>query len=114
VQESQLTKLCLAIAILGIAILFLLQYSTRPKSVLISQINRNMLDETITTKGIITNIQQTPGLYIITLTQNSNSIPIIVIKSQEIKFSKEIHVTGTIAVYNNQLEILAKEIKNVS
>jgi len=89
----------------------LLQY--KPPEILISQINPSYIDKEISTKGTIQSISQTPGLYILTLKQNNSTIPVIIFREQNLTFSNQIKVLGMVSQYNNKLEILAKEIKNV-
>src|SRR3989344_3845411 len=104
-QEPTLTKFCLAIAIIGIIILYFISQSTQPPSLLIKDIDNSWLDKDITTTGTIKRIESTPGLYIVTLEQNSRSITVVVFKEEggclkDLNPKKEIsrmEVTGKVA-----------------
>ncbi|HLC57714.1 MAG TPA: OB-fold nucleic acid binding domain-containing protein [Candidatus Nanoarchaeia archaeon] len=115
-QESSLIKLSFLIALTGIFLLFIILKTSQPPEILIQNINPSMIDSYVKVKGTITNIHQTPGLYILTLKQNQASIPVVIFKEQNITFTNQpqLEVTGIVSQYKNQLEILAKEVKLIN
>jgi len=115
-KESTLLKLSLASSLIGILILLFIVQSTELPITEIKDIDKSKIDTIIKVKGTIQSISETPGLYIINLKDKTGEITAIIFKEEEIQFYKnqELEIKGQITVYKDKLEIIAKQIKNVS
>ena len=114
-QESFLIKICLAAAIIGIAGLIIssnYEFS-QPKEIPLSKFNNKLIDSQVIVEGTIQKIDSTPEAYFITLKQNNEFINVVAFKEKYSPKSAQIKVLGTVPLYNNQLEIIAKEIEDV-
>jgi len=112
VKEKDLLKVSLIFSLIGILILFYLTYTIEPKSYNIDSLSRDNLDEVIKIKGVIESYSETPGLYLITLNDNTGKITIVVFKDEKIELQEGINLEGIgqVVEYENKLEVIAKEI----
>ena len=111
-KEKDLLKVSLIFSLIGILILFYLTYTIEPKSYNIDSLSRDNLDEVVKIKGVIESYSETPGLYLITLNDNTGKITIVVFKDEKIELQEGINleVIGQVVEYENKLEVIAKEI----
>ena len=111
-KEKDLLKVSLIFSLIGILILFYLTYTIEPKSYNIDSLSRDNLDEVIKIKGVIESYSETPGLYLITLNDNTGKITIVVFKDEKIELQEGINLEGIgqVVEYENKLEVIAKEI----
>ena len=111
-KEKNLGGISLIFSLIGILILFYLTYTIEPNSYNINSLSRDNLDEVIKVKGIVESYSETPGLYLITLNDNTGKITIVVFKDEKIELQEGINleVIGQVVEYENKLEVIAKEI----
>ncbi|MBU2634174.1 MAG: hypothetical protein KJ674_02930 [Nanoarchaeota archaeon] len=111
-KESTLLKLALITSLLGILIILFISEKTEIPSSDIKSINKNLLNKEVQITALVENVIETPGLYILTVKDNSASIKVIVFKEDPINITENsiIEIIGTVTEYKNQTEIIAKEI----
>jgi len=114
-KEKTLLKIAVISSLIGVLILVYISDSLSPKEYRISNLTRDKLGEFVDVKGSISTLRETPGLYIITLTDETFSIPVIVFKEENLTIEKGslIDVKGNVIEYNGMLEIQAEEIKSI-
>ena len=81
----------------------------------ISSLDKSSIDRIVKINGEITRVTETPGLYILTIKDETAEITSIIFKEESINIQKgkEIEIEGQITLYEDKLEIIAKQIKNV-
>ena len=78
-----------------------------------SNITKDYLDKEVNIIGEVTNIRETPGLYIITLQDKTDSIPVVIFKEENLNLTRYqyLDISGKVVEYKNQLEVQAEVIK---
>ncbi|MEK6835747.1 MAG: OB-fold nucleic acid binding domain-containing protein [Nanoarchaeota archaeon] len=111
-DEKQLLKIALFTSLIGLIILLIIEQKIDLTNSNISNITRDDIDDKVKIKGEITRITETPGLYIIDVKDFTGEIKVIVFKDQplELKNGDIIEVEGTVALYKDFVEIIAKRI----
>ena len=111
-KETTLLKLSVIVSIIGIFSLLIIAETTSLEITKISEINKKDLETKVKIQGKILSIRETPGLYILTITDNTATIPIIVFKEDELELekNKQFVVIGKLTEYKNELEIIAERI----
>lgn len=114
-EEKTIFKASLVCSIIGILLIIFISDNLEAKTFNISDINVAMLDQEIKVIGNISAIRQTKGLTILTLKDNSGSIPVIVFKRNNEIFLKgsKVEITGDVSEFKNELQITAKQIKTL-
>lgn len=111
-EEKTLLHISIAGSLLGILILFIISNNIEIPEANIYLVNKSMLNENIKIKGQITNIIETPGLYILTVSDKTDKIQIVVFKEDklDIKVNQIVEIQGKVSQYKNQTEIIADKI----
>jgi RecJ-like exonuclease len=112
VKEGDLLKASIIFSLIGILIIFYLTYTLEPTKYNIISLSKDNLDDIIQIKGIIESYGETPGLYLVTLKDDSGKITVVVFKDEELELYEgvEVKVIGQVVEYQDKLEIIAKEI----
>lgn len=105
-------KASIIFSLIGILIIFYLTYTLEPTKYNIISLSKDNLDDIIQIKGIIESYGETPGLYLVTLKDDSGKITVVVFKDEELELYEgvEVKVIGQVVEYQDKLEIIAKEI----
>ena len=107
-------KLSLTISIIGIVALFFILEAIEPKHVSISEINNEMIGQHVTVKGVANNVYNNEGTLFLSLTDGNQNIKVIMFQSSsEVNENDTIEVIGKLALYKNELEIIASGIKKL-
>ena len=111
-NEKNLLRVSLVFSLLGLLILFYITYNTEIKKYDIGSLNKDYIDKTVRVNGVIESFSETPGLYLITIKDNSGKITVIAFKDETINLQKgiKVEVIGQIVEYKDDLEIIAKQI----
>ena len=111
-KESTLLKIALITSLLGILIILYTSEKIEIPSSNIASINKSLLNKDVKIKALVEKVTETPGLYILTVKDNTASIKVIIFKEDPINITENsiIEILGTVQEYKNQTEILAKEI----
>lgn len=111
-NERDLVKVSLIFSLIGILSLFYLTYNIETEIYDISSLNKDNLEKTVRIKGIVESYAETPGLYLITLKDDTGKITVVVFKDEELQLQKDmtLEVTGDLVEYKDGLEIISKQI----
>ena len=98
---------------IGILIILFLSENLKPEIIPIANITKDYLDKEVNIIGEVTNIRETPGLYIITLQDKTDSIPVVIFKEENLNLTRYqyLDISGKVVEYKNQLEVQAEVIK---
>ena len=107
---SLITKLTLSISLLGIIILLILTNTLPPQQLEIQNINLNHLNKKLQTEGTITKINNHETFQILTITNNSYSIDILLDTKTNLTNNQNIKVTGKLEKYKDRLQIIGEKI----
>lgn len=111
-KESSLFKIALTISVIGILILLIIVENTEVKKVEIKDIDNKKEEEIVRIAGVINNVKETPGLYILGIEDKSGKISVIVFKEEKLNISKgdQADIEGTVKEYQNKKELIARKI----
>ncbi len=113
-KEKDLLKVSLVFSLIGILIIFFLTNTLEVKKYDIGSLSKDNLDDSVKVKGFVSSFIETPGLYIITLKDDTGKIPVIIFKDEELPLREglELEIIGDIVEYQDKIEIILKEIVN--
>ena len=111
-KEKDLLKVSLIFSLIGILLLFILTYELKVNLYEINSLSKDNLDDIVRIKGVIESFGETPGLYLITVKDNSGKLTVIAFKDEKIPLQKglNIEVVGSVVEYKDEIEIIAKQI----
>lgn len=111
-NNKKLFNFCLILSVISLFILLLFTEFIELKETPIKNIDYKLMDQRVKTSGIITNVVETKGLYILDLKDNSNKITVLIFKKGSLILERNsfVSVEGTVSEYENQTEIIAKRI----
>jgi len=120
ISDSQLMKLSLAIAVIGIIILFFIVQLTELLVVRITEINEAMSGQNIITEGKVSSFSTKEGHIFLTLS-DEREIKIVMFKDRaeeneiayELKNDDKIRVEGKVSIYRDELEVIAEKIERI-
>ncbi len=120
-SDPQLMKLCLAMSVIGVIALFFIVQFIEPKELSILDISQSYVGREVITNGNISSYAVNSGNIFIELTDlNSNeAINVVVFEKDantlntELKKGDKIKVTGKVAFYKNELEIIASSVEKI-
>jgi aspartyl/asparaginyl-tRNA synthetase len=95
------TKITLSISLLGILILLILTNILLYPQITIKDITSNHLNKKLSTSGTITKIQNHKEFQIITITQNSFSIDILLDQKINLTRNQKIQIKGRLEKYKD-------------
>ncbi|MBI2105562.1 OB-fold nucleic acid binding domain-containing protein [Candidatus Woesearchaeota archaeon] len=100
------------VSILGTFSILLISELSEVELQEIKDLKKDQLETRIKIQGKLLATRETPGLYILTITDNTAVIPVIIFKEDELELekNKQFIVTGKLTEYKNELEIIAEEI----
>ncbi len=92
----------------------MLTYTLEVDSYDIGSLSKDNLDENVRVKGFVSSFTETPGLYIITLKDDTGKIPVVIFKDEELPLHEglELEIIGNVVEYQDKIEIILKEIVN--
>jgi|TARA_B100000315_G_C14522195_1_gene562086 uncharacterized protein YdeI (BOF family) len=105
-----ITKITLSISLLGIIILLILTNILPYPQIKIKDVTLNHLNKKLSTSGTITKIQNHKEFQIITITQNSFSIDILLDQKINLTRNQKIQIQGRLEKYKNKLQIRTETI----
>lgn len=111
-ENKRLLNLVLIASFLGIFILLVISENVSIKESSIIQLSKEGVGKRVMVSGFISNLFETEGLYLFDLTNNSDSIKIVLFKNNETKLYNNnfVFVEGELTEYKGDLEITAKRI----
>ncbi len=107
-----LLKLSLTISLIGIFIILSISSFYELPLQKIKDLNENQLETKVKISGTLLSIKETPGLYLLKITDNTATIPIVIFKEETLNLNpgQKLEIQGTLTEYNHELEILAEII----
>lgn len=119
ITDEKLLRIALITALIGIIGLILFTPSIEVKKVDIKDITRSMIDEKVSTQGVITDIAQSSSKtnYFLTISDGKAKITLIIFEKQVSEITSrnldiedfennKVEVVGTITEYKNDLELI--------
>ena len=115
-KEKTLFRLALISSLVGIFIILFLAETISPTHLMIGNITKDHLEQTINTAGVITSSKETPGLIIINLKDSTGEIIGIIFKDENftIKRYLPVRVTAKVIEYENELELQIEQMIDIS
>lgn len=111
-DNKRIFDICLVLSLFGLFAFLLLMETFELKETLIKDIKIDMIDERVKISGLIDNIIETKGLYILKIKDNSSEIDVLIFKKENITLIKNsfVCVEGSVAEYEDKTEIIAKRV----
>ena len=119
ITDDKLLKIALITSLIGIIGLIAFTPSIEVKEVEIKDINRGMIDEEVSVKGVITDVSQSKSKssYFLTINDGKSQILLIIFESQVAEMetnnlaiedfkNHKVQVVGTVTEYNSRLELI--------
>lgn len=119
ITDEKLLKIALITALVGIIGLIIFTPTIEVKEVSIKEINRGMIDEEVSVKGVISEVSQSSSKtsYFLTVSDGEAQIQLIIFESQiadiqsrnmdvEDFKNRKVEVVGTVTEYNSELELI--------
>ena len=112
-MQDKMLKACFTFSLLGILLLLFLSEVIQPKLTEISSINEDLLEKSVSIRGVVFSEKNFDNFKILELCESSVCIPVTLSSKENLTNSfanKEIIVIGKIAEYENKLQINADKI----
>lgn len=119
ITDDKLLKIALVTSLIGIVGLIAFTPTIEVKEINIKDINRGMIDEEVSIKGVITDVTQSSSKtsYFLTINDGESQIQLIIFESQVADIqsrnldiedfkNRKVSVVGTITEYNSDLELI--------
>ena len=119
ITDDKLLKIALVTSLIGLIGLIAFTPTIEVKEVDIKDINRGMIDEEVSIKGVITDVAQSSSKtsYFLTINDGEAQIQLIIFESQvdEIESinlhigsfkNHKVQVVGTVTQYNSEMELI--------
>ena len=120
-DDRSITKLAFVVAIIGIAGIFAVVNLLEPSEMSIAEIDSSNAGDIVTITGDVSRTGESAGTYFFTIT-NGGSIKTVVFAStapkipeiDEISKNDRVEVTGQVALYKGELEIIVHALNVLS
>ena len=119
ITDDKLLKIALITSLIGIIGLIALTPTIEVKEVNIKDINRGMIDEEVSIKGVITEValSSSKSSYFLTINDGEAQIQLVIFESQVADIqsknldiedfnNRKVQVVGTVTQYNSQMELI--------
>lgn len=108
-NETQLLRICLGVATVGIISLFFLSETLEAKEMGISEITPEYIGQTVSVLGTISKIAMSNGMTFITLEEKEELFPVVFFQEiEDISSEDEILVSGKVQEYKGKLQIVGE------
>ena len=119
ITDDKLLKIALVTSLIGLIGLIAFTPTIEVKEVDIKDINRGMIDEEVSIKGVITDVAQSSSKtsYFLTINDGEAQIQLIIFESQVAEIESKnldirsfknhkVQVVGTVTQYNSEMELI--------
>ncbi|WP_296874512.1 exodeoxyribonuclease VII large subunit [uncultured Methanobrevibacter sp.] len=119
ITDDKLLKIALVTSLIGLIGLIAFTPTIEVKEVDIKDINRGMIDEEVSIKGVITDVAQSSSKtsYFLTVNDGEAQIQLIIFESQVAEIESKnldidsfknhkVQVVGTVTQYNSEMELI--------
>ena len=111
-NEKQLLRISLSIAIIGIVALFFLAQNIEADIVEIDTITDEFIDQKVTVNGEIKELKVLDDMTMITVKGEISSILVVVFEPlNDLEVGNDVLVSGTVKDYKGKLEIVADRVE---
>lgn len=125
-EDTQIFRIALITAIIGLAGMMLLSGKVTPQEIKIKDINKGMIGEEITVEGIVAKIDKSSksNTYFLQIVDDTGEISAVIFDSTVLDIEKsslsvnsflnhKIKITGEVTEYNGNIEIVLKDAKSI-
>nr|WP_295001085.1 exodeoxyribonuclease VII large subunit [uncultured Methanobrevibacter sp.] len=119
ITDDKLLKIALVTSLIGLIGLIAFTPTIEVKEITIKEINRGMIDEEVSLKGVITDVAQSSSKtsYFLTISDGEAQIQLIIFESQVAEIqsknleiedfkNRKVQVVGTVTQYNSEMELI--------
>ncbi len=119
ITDDKLLKIALVTSLIGLIGLIVFTPTIEVKEVDIKDINRGMIDEEVSVRGVITDVAQSSSKtsYFLTINDGEAQIQLIIFESQVAEIESKnldidsfknhkVQVVGTVTQYNSEMELI--------
>lgn len=122
-EKNFLKIVCMLSSLLGLILIYYVAISTQPKVVSISEITLDLVGRPVTVNGTITKVRfHQDGHAFLTISDGKGQIQVPLFASfllasgldvSKLKVGNNILVSGTVDLYNNQMQIVPRKVTDV-
>ncbi len=125
-EDSQIFKIAIITAILGLSGMMLLSDKITPQEIKIKDLNKGMLDEDISIVGLVEKIDKSPrsNTYFLQIKDSTGKITAVVFDSAVLDLEKNnltpqsfvnhrVKITGKVQQYNGNMELVLNDGKSL-
>ena len=125
-EDSQIFRIALLIAVLGLSGMMVLSDKITPQEIKIKDLNKGMLDEDVTVVGLIEKIDKSPrsNTYFLQVRDVTGKTTAVVFDTAVLDFEKNnltimsfanhrVKITGKVQQYNGNMELILNDGKSI-
>jgi DNA/RNA endonuclease YhcR with UshA esterase domain len=125
-EDSQIFKIALIIAVLGLAGMMLLSDKIMPQEIKIKDLNKGMLDEDVSIVGLVGKIDKSPrsNTYFLQIMDGTGKTTAILFDNTVLDLEKNnltpmsfanhrVKITGNVQQYNGNIELILNDKKSI-
>ncbi len=114
-NETQLLRICLGVAALGIISLFFLAKNLEAKEMSLSSITPEYIGQTVSVSGTVSKSSVKNGMTFMTLEEEGEMFPVVFFQEIDDIFSgEELVVSGKVQEYKGRLQIVGERYSHRS
>jgi DNA/RNA endonuclease YhcR with UshA esterase domain len=104
-NEKQLLKICIAVAVIGIGGLLILSKTAAETN--IQDITEEDIDKKLVISGVVDNLQVRETMTLFTI----ENMPVVFFEARDVQEGDSVKITGTVKEYKGKLEIVGERIE---
>lgn len=125
-EDTQIFRIALITAILGLTGMMLLSGKVMPEEIKIKDINKGMIGEEITIEGVVEKIDKSSqsNTYFLQIVDNTGKTSAVIFDATVLEIEKSslnigsfanhrIKMTGKVTEYNGNIELILKDAKSI-
>lgn len=125
-EDTQIFRIALITAIIGLAGMMLLSGKVMPQEIKINDINKGMIGEEITIEGVVAKIDKSSksNTYFLQIVDDTGKISAVIFDATVLEIEKSslnigslvnhrIKITGEVTEYNGNIELILKDAKSI-
>ena len=125
-EDSQIFRIALIIAVLGLSGMMVLSDKITPQEIKIKDLNKGMLDEDVTVVGLIEKIDKSPrsNTYFLQVRDGTGKTTVVVFDTAALDIKNDnltlmsfanhrVKITGKVKQYNGNMELILNDGKSI-
>ena len=125
-EDSQIFKIVLIIAVLGLSGMMLLSDKITPQEIKVNNLNRGMLDEDVSVVGLVEKVDKSPrsNTYFLQIRDGTGKTTAVVFDTAVLDLEKNnltpvsfanhrVKITGKVQQYNGNMELILNDGKSI-